>query len=82
MRVCPKCGFKDPPEWRNLRFQLFTEYTEFESFNRLYPELAAALLENPKIVFDEHHAYHLTRSNHVHRLPKYMCFNGKWNHCC
>ena len=83
IRVCPKCGYEDPLEWRNLPHQLFMEYMRFDDFERLYPELAAHLKENPKLIFDEFNAYHLTKKGFVHRLPKTHCLmkNGeaKWN---
>lgn len=84
MRVCPKCGYRDPPEWKNLHFQLYHEYMPFEDFQRLYPKLAAELLQKQEIVgtknivFDEYNAYHLTRAGYVHRVQKELCPNGKW----
>ena len=80
MRVCPKCGFRDPLEWKNLRFRIYAEYMTFEDFQRVYPDLAALLKESPKILCDEHHCYHLTKSGHVHRVPKYLCIDGKFYH--
>lgn len=86
MRVCPKCGFKDPLEWKNLHFQLYHEYMALEDFQRIYPKLAKELLLQQKqlrtknITFDEGHAYHLTKKGYVHRVPKELCPNGKWFH--
>ena len=80
MRVCPECGYVDPPEWKNTRWQLYTEYMTFEDFQTLYPNQAAALKENPKLVTDDVNGYHLTKSGHVHRVPKYLCINGKFYH--
>jgi len=86
MRVCPKCGFHDPPEWKNLHFQLYHEYITFEDFQQLYPTLAERLLEIQKaagtknIIFDEYTAYHLTKAGYVHRVPKELCPEGKWFH--
>jgi len=80
MKICPKCGFVDPPEWRNLHFQLYTEYMKLEDFEQLYPQLAAQLKANPYIIFDKYNAYHLTKAGYVHRVPKYLCSNGKWYH--
>ena len=78
MRVCPECGYRDPLEWRNLRFRLYAEYISLDDFTQLYPELAAQLKENPKCVCDSAHCYHLTKSGHVHRVPAYLCINGKF----
>lgn len=80
MKVCPKCGYRDPPEWRNLHFQLYTEYMEMEEFERLYPDLAERLKSNPYLVQDQHNAYHLTKAGYVHRVPNELIFNRKWYH--
>lgn len=82
MRVCPKCGYEDPLEWRNLPHQLFMEYMRIEDFRRLYPELAEQLHDN-SVVLADHNAYHLTRKGFVHRLPETHCLTKdgkpKWN---
>lgn len=88
MRVCPKCGFVDPPEWKNLHFQLYHEYMTLEDFKQLYPQMAELLLEQQQkvgtknIIFDEkkHHAYHLTKASYVHRVPAYLIIDRKWFH--
>jgi len=83
MRICPKCGFVDPPEWKNLHFQLYHEYMIFDDFQRLYPQLAARLKQNPKIIFDDkkQNAYHLTKAGYVHRVPAYLITDEKkWFH--
>ncbi len=82
MRVCPDCGCVDPPEWKNLHFQLYTEYMIFDDFNRLYPKLAAELKKNPYLIFDEKkfNAYHLTKAGYVHRVPNVLIIDGKWYH--
>jgi len=30
MRVCPKCGFEDNPQWRHSRFDFNADYMLFE----------------------------------------------------
>lgn len=86
MRVCPKCGYHDPIEWKNLHFQLYHEYMTLEDFQQLYPKLAAELLQKQEkvgtknIAFDEYNGYHLTKAGYVHRVPKELCLNDKWFH--
>ena len=80
MRICPNCGYVDPPEWKNCRWQLYTEYMTFEDFEMLYPKLAIILKKFPKLITDNCNGYHLTKSGHVHRVPKYLCINGKFYH--
>jgi len=31
MKECPKCGYRDPPEWRNSRFDFNAEYCRFDN---------------------------------------------------
>ena len=86
MRTCPKCGFRDSLEWKNLHFQLYHEYMTLEDFRRLYPKLARELLKQQteigtkNIVYDDYNAYHLTKAGYVHRVPKELCPDGKWFH--
>jgi len=30
MRVCPKCGYKDNPQWRHSRFDYNADYMRFD----------------------------------------------------
>lgn len=89
MRVCPKCGYKDYLEWKNLPHQLYHEYMTWEDFQRLYPNIAvelerlvAAKQKGNMIDGKDGHGYHLTRQTKkgrwVHRVPIEMCRNGKW----
>ena len=80
MRVCPKCGYVDPLQWKNLPMRLYGEYMTFEEFKELYPTIAEQLRQNPKIVFNEYNAYHLSKAGYVHRCPKILCQNGRFYH--
>jgi hypothetical protein len=80
MRVCPKCGYNDPIIWKNMPHQLYQEYTTFEDFEQEYPDLAPKLKLSPKLLLDSCNGYHLSKSGHVHRCPKYLCVNGKFYH--
>ena len=31
MRICPKCGYVDPPEWRHSRFDFNADYCRFDN---------------------------------------------------
>ena len=61
MRVCPKCGYQDPPYWRHSKHSYWIDFTEYENFALLHPELAKKL-EAGKNVEDELYVYHRTRS--------------------
>lgn len=78
MRVCPKCGYVDPPYWRHSTFSAWIDLTEFESFKDLHPELAERLEKGEKIVEDEHYYYRRTKNlKRVHRKAK-IDFMGAW----
>lgn len=40
MRVCPKCGYVDPPEWRPHKHRFDVDYTHIGEFQGLSPKLA------------------------------------------
>ena len=40
MRVCPRCGFEDPPCWRQNRWVSDVSYCRIEDFQKEYPSLA------------------------------------------
>ena len=31
MRVCPKCGYRDPGQWRHSRFEFNADYCRFDN---------------------------------------------------
>jgi hypothetical protein len=70
MRVCPNCGYVDPPEWRGDRYRWEKDYCTLEDFKRLHPDLAARLLAGHRVVCDEHFAYRLRgrARNYVERI--------------
>lgn len=67
MRVCPKCGHVDPPEWRHMRWSYWIDFCTMEDFQRLKPILAERLNNGEKLVEDEYYVYRLSRSHVVHR---------------
>jgi hypothetical protein len=89
MRQCPKCGYKDLLEWKNLPHQLYHEYMTWEDFKRLYPKLAEELervvvakQKGNMVNGQDGHGYHLTRQRKhgrwVHRTLIELCLKGKW----
>ena len=69
MRVCPKCGYVDPPAWRNSKFSPWIEVIHFDDLKRLQPEIAEKLKKQPRIT-DEHYEYY--------KAPKSVYAQRKW----
>lgn len=65
MRVCPKCGFIDPPEWKHCKFSYHIDSISFESFCSLYPDLAQRLKTGGAITDDNDYYYRLSKSLQV-----------------
>jgi len=59
MRVCPECGYIDPPEWRHHRWSYWIDICHIEDFKRLLPKLAEELLKGVKLVEDKDNIYRL-----------------------
>lgn len=75
MRVCPKCLYVDPPEWRHSYYRPWIDITAFDQFEALLPDLAKQLLPNGKfekrIVEDDLYKYRLNKTgNIVERIAK------------
>ncbi len=78
MRVCPKCGFVDPPYWGHSKFSAWIDLIEFADFKELYPELAKKLEQGEKLVEDKDYYYRRTKNmRRVHRKAK-IDFMGAW----
>lgn len=66
MRVCPKCGYIDPPQWRTSIKGY--SYTEYENFKELHPDLAKKVTSQKHVISkDNLYVYHLTRGGFVER---------------
>ena len=50
MRECPKCGYKDPPYWRHVRFRIFTDCCHIEDFRMMFPDLAERIVKEIDLV--------------------------------
>lgn len=71
LRVCPKCAYVDPPEWRHSKFSYWIDFCQYEDFKKLHPKLAMDLEANPKLAEDKHYIYRLTKTGkRVHRKAK------------
>ena len=69
MSVCPKCGWRDNPCWRNSRWELYTQYCRLEELVDWEPDIVEKLKENYKIE-EGPYFYHLRGKGFVHRTPK------------
>ena len=67
MRVCPKCGYIDPPEWRHLRWSYWIDFCSLEEFKVMHPNLAEHLESGEKLVEEGHYVYRLAKKCKVHR---------------
>jgi hypothetical protein len=65
MRVCPCCGFIDPPEWKHCKYSYHIDIISRENFGLLYPELAKALKKGGDITEDKNYFYRLVKSCQV-----------------
>lgn len=74
MRICPRCGYEEHVVWKNLPFCLFTKYCDLDSFRDIEPEISI-LLEKLGNVIVYPYKYHLSKSNHVHRIAVLDCKN-------
>jgi len=69
MRKCPKCGYEDPPYWRHSIYSYWLDFTEYENFEMLHPELCP--LPKGGITEDETFVYRrMKRTGNVERKAK------------
>ena len=77
MRVCPQCGYIDPPEWKHSKYSYWIDNCIFEDFENLNPDLAKVLLEN-KFTEDKYYFYRITKNKHrVERKAK-ADYGNQW----
>ena len=74
MKVCPKCGYRQPDEWQPSRFRAEVEFCRIEDFKRLYPNLAPEMQK--EIFTDETFAYLTRKSGVIERIPLDLFKNG------
>jgi len=89
--ICPNCGFKDSPCWRNSRFQIYTVYCRIDELQEFEPKIAERLLKERHIemkkrgklvsveIEEGEYYYQLTKTEIVNRTSielKYMLKHG------
>lgn len=83
MRICPKCRYQEPLEWRHDFWHADKDYCRVEDFRQLHPELAAALDANHQTVVDDIYAYRKRGKGklYVERIPRILVEVDKdaWN---
>ena len=62
MRVCPKCGYIDPPEWKHCKYSYHIDNISFDNFKQLYPELAKNFKRGGDLTEDKDYVYRLTKT--------------------
>lgn len=64
MRVCPKCGFVDPPEWRHSRYSYWIDFTFWDDFERMQPQISEKLKGSmgKKVVEDKDYLFKTDKS--------------------
>jgi len=78
MRVCPNCGYVDPPWWRiGARARIEYEVTHINDLEVNEPEFAERLKKEIEIV-DEFNAYRLYESGWVRRRWRPLWEAQKW----
>ena len=60
MRVCPKCGYIDPPEWKHIPFSYYLDGCAFEEFKLIKPNLASQIING--LVDDDIYVYRLSKN--------------------
>ena len=77
MRVCPKCGFVDPPEWKHSKYSYWIDNIRVEDFRRLSPTLAK-ILEAQGFGEDEYYIYRITKNKtRIERKAK-VDYGNQW----
>jgi len=77
MRVCPNCGYTDPPAWKHSKYSYWIDNCLTEDFKQLHPELVAFILQQ-KHAEDEINVYRLTKNGRrVERKAK-VDYGQQW----
>ena len=70
MFICQKCGWRDFPQWRSHKWQLYSVYCRIDELESFEPDLAKILKE--QIEHDDEHGYfyhYAKKSGIVIRIP-------------
>ena len=79
MRVCPKCGHKDPILWRHKRFRLFTDYCHIQEME-LFDSKFAEEIKKSIDLSRNGYIYHLTKAGYIDRIHESDSADGKHWH--
>ena len=81
MRECPKCGYVDPPYWRNRLFDYEVDICKLEDLEHIDTDLMIELLltERGKSVFKSPYVYKLTKTGWVYRIWESLFKVRSWN---
>jgi hypothetical protein len=79
MRVCPHCGYIDPPEWRHSKYSYWIDFCEIGHFKEMEPELAKRLLDGIKLVEDKNYIYRLTKNKTKVERKALVDYGYQWS---
>jgi len=74
MRDCPKCGYQEPPIWRNTLKRLYLQHCYIDDLEPWDPDLAAELRKN-KFAVKDGVKYALNKKGYVHKIDAFLCAN-------
>jgi len=77
MRVCTKCGHVDDPAWKHSKYSYWIDNCLFEDFQRMYPNLAIAILEAGHAK-DEYYVYRLTKNKRRVERKAIIDYGEQW----
>jgi len=80
MRVCPECGHKESPIWKNRFHRLYEQYCRLDELETWEPELAKELTESAhvlkeKYVYKDGVKYRINEDDMVLRIDAFLCAN-------
>ncbi len=81
MRECPKCGYVDPPYWRNRLFDFEVDICILSDLAIVDLDLATQLflVKRGTSILKDVYVYRLTRTNWVYRIWKPLFDVRGWN---
>jgi hypothetical protein len=87
MRVCPCCGYQDPPYWKHVKWSYYIDSCSLESFNIVKPELYAQLLKEG-FAEDKNYIYRVSKAKRGTGIPFWVQRKAKidltigWDDAC
>jgi hypothetical protein len=77
MRVCPHCGFVDPPEWRHSKYSYWIDWTELDEFKQLEPALVETIIKTGKTE-DTNYVYRLMKHGRSVERKAKVDYGNQW----